>query len=90
MVELRCPHCGNEGEEGDEWEANAPGPFRLVEEVLRSWYFDIVEREGELLLLADPGTDKVDWESGNGLRIECCACFEHFPIPTNLPVDFDP
>lgn len=89
MTLLRCPDCGNDGEEGGAWEQNAPVPFRMVERVLRSWHFEIVEQSGERIMIGDTATDKVDWESGDGLRLECCACFEHFPIPEGLAVDFE-
>ena len=49
-----CPHCGNRGESGGEWEMNAWSPFKLIEEVIRSWLFVPQRQEdGSLLLVAD-------------------------------------
>jgi len=41
------------------------------------------------LLDGDTSTDTGDWESGDGLRLECCSCFGEFPIPEAFEVDFD-
>lgn len=85
-----CPHCGNHGEDGGKWEINAWGPFKLIEEVIRSWLFVPKRKEdGSLVLIADTVTDKVDWESGNDLRFECMQCFAQFPVPEGVEVDFD-
>jgi hypothetical protein len=84
-----CPECGNRGREDDGWDMHARVPFRLIERVLRSWEFTTVKREdGSIRLMADTDSDKVDWESGNGLSLECCACFRQFPIPEGLTPDF--
>jgi hypothetical protein len=29
---ISCPHCGNHGQAGGEWEENGWTPFRLIEE----------------------------------------------------------
>lgn len=85
-----CPGCGNNGAEGGKWEMNAWGPFKLIEEVIRSWLF-VPKRadDGSLVLVADTGADDVDWESGNELRFECMQCFAQFPVPEGVQVDFD-
>jgi hypothetical protein len=41
------------------------------------------------MLVADTGTDKVDWESGMGFRLECMQCFKEFPLPEGFEIDFD-
>lgn len=84
-----CPHCGNHGEEDGAWEANAWVPFKLVEEVVRSWEFAAVDVDGLLRLTADASSDSVDWESGTNLRVECMQCFGSFPLPEGAEVVFD-
>jgi len=85
-----CPHCGNRGEDGGEWEVNAWSPFKLIEEVIRSWMFVPKRQEdGSVILVADTGSDKVDWESGANLRSECMQCFGQFEVPAEVKVDFD-
>jgi|SRR5438105_1341944 len=84
-----CPTCGNRGETDDDWERNAAVPFKLVEEVVRSFEFSAtVDDAKRLFIAADVETDEVDWESGNGMRIECMACFGQFPIPDGADIDF--
>jgi hypothetical protein len=85
-----CPHCGNHGQEGGPWEANCWNPFRLIENVLRSFLF-VPKRyeEGAVLLVADTDTDKVDWESGTGFRLECMQCFKEFALPEGFEIDFE-
>lgn len=83
---IRCPHCGNHGQPDGAWERNAWTPFKLIEEVVRSWEFKAV-RQGEMLLLtANAADESVDGESGSNLRIECMQCFESFPIPEGAEV----
>jgi sarcosine oxidase delta subunit len=84
-----CPHCGNHGEPDSEWQANAWVPFKLVEEVVRSWEFAVVGDGGVLRLTADASSDSTDWESGTNLRIECMQCFGSFPVPGNAAVVFE-
>ena len=84
-----CPHCGNHGEPEGAWEANAWTPFKLIEEVVRSWEFAAV-RDGDVLrLTANAEDESVDWESGTNLRIECMQCFGSFPVPETAPVEFE-
>jgi len=84
-----CPHCGNRGEDDGTWEANGFTPFRLIEEVVRSWIFYAkLDPDGALALTADSGSDEVDWESGGTYRFECIECFGEFPVPENTKVDF--
>lgn len=86
-----CPDCGNHGQSDGEWERHASIPFKLVEEVVRSWEFSArVESEGKLKIDADTESNEVDWESGTTLRLECMACFGDFPIPQDAEVSFEP
>lgn len=85
-----CPHCGNHGGSGEKWEKHASTPFKLVEEVVRSWEFSAcADVDGRLRLEADTDTDEVDWESGTDLRFECMACFGQFGIPDDAEVSFE-
>lgn len=69
---------------------NAWAPFKLVEEVIRSWLFmPQRQADGRLLLIADTASDKVDWESGANLCFECMQCFGDFAVPEDVEVDFD-
>lgn len=69
---IRCPRCGNTGRLGDAWEKNGEVPFKVVEDVVRSWTFSASrEADGKLTLVVDTESDDVDWESGTGLRFEC-------------------
>jgi hypothetical protein len=86
---LQCPHCGNDGSDEDDWVKQSTAPFRLIENVSRTWEFDAVKLGATWLLDGDSGTDEVDWDSGDGLRLECCSCFGEFPIPEGFEVDFD-
>ena len=87
---IACPHCGNHGQEGGPWADNAWGPFKLIEEVLRSWLF-VPRRDqgGSVVLVADRGSDDVDWESGAEYRLECMQCFEQFDLPEGFEIDFE-
>src|SRR5260370_42028493 len=85
-----CPTCGNHGETEGEWETNAAVPFKLVEEVVRSFEFSAeMDVDGRLFIAADVETDEVDWESGTGMRLKCMACFGQFPVPDDADIDFD-
>lgn len=84
-----CPHCGNHGEPDGPWEANGWTPFKLVEEVVRSWEFKAVQLGGTLMLTAHSADESVDWESGTNLRIECMQCFQSFAIPDGAELVFD-
>ncbi|HEX7150224.1 MAG TPA: hypothetical protein VF618_01965 [Thermoanaerobaculia bacterium] len=64
-------------------------PFKLIEEVVRSWEFRAVRDEAGLRLTADAADESVDWESGTNLRIECMQCFASFPIPEGAEVVFE-
>jgi hypothetical protein len=81
-----CPHCGNHGRADDPWEANAWTPFKLVEEVVRSWEFTATRDSGVLRLRANASDESVDSESGTNIRIECMQCFESFPVPEGAEV----
>jgi hypothetical protein len=83
-----CPNCGNHGEPDGQWEANAWTPFKLIEEVVRSWEFAAEAAGDSVTLTADSESDSVDWESGTNLRVECMQCFEAFPLPENPSVSF--
>lgn len=88
-VPIVCPYCGNHGEPDGRWEANAWTPFKLVEEVVRSWPFAAVDDGGVLRLTADTSSESVDWESGTNLRVECMQCFGSFAVPEKASVNFD-
>lgn len=83
---IYCPHCGNQGKDGGVWEENGWTPFRLLEEVVRSWLFTPVNRDDGLSLIADvaAGTDPL-----SHLQIECGECFGVFPLPEKVNVRFD-
>ena len=85
-----CPHCGNHGNEDGAWTKNSHTPFRLVEDVVRSFDF-VVEPspDGTLRLVADVETDSVYWESGQNMRIECMQCFGDIDLPANADYDFE-
>ena len=90
QLPIVCPHCGNHGERNRNWEKNGWTPFRLIEEVIRSWEFSAaVDGQGKLSLIADTNSDEVNWESGSNLRLECVECFNEFPVPEDAHVDFD-
>lgn len=84
-----CPHCGNHGEPDGEWQANAWMPFKLVEEVVRSWEFTAAQNGLTLRLTADASSDSLDWESGTNPRIECMQCFGTFAVPEGTEVQFE-
>jgi hypothetical protein len=86
---IHCPHCGNHGEPNGAWEANAWTPFKLIEEVVRSWEFTAASRDDGLLLIANALDESVDCESGTNLRIECMQCFESFGMPEGAQVHFE-
>ncbi|HUP44138.1 MAG TPA: hypothetical protein VM779_01360 [Thermoanaerobaculia bacterium] len=85
-----CPHCGNRGRENGEWNINAWTPFKLIEEIVRSWVF-AAERagDGKISITADTYSDSVDRESGSNLRLECMQCFGEFALPDDARVDWD-
>ena len=84
-----CPHCGNHGSAEGDWTKNSHTPFKLIEDVVRSFDF-VVEptTEGTLRLIADVNSDSVDWESGRNMRIECMQCFGDIDLPENADCDF--
>ncbi len=85
-----CPYCGNHGEPNGNCKTNAWVPFRLVEEVVRSWMSSArPDREGKLQIMGDADHDQVDWTSGADLRFECMAWFGQFAIPEGAKVDFE-
>ena len=80
-----CPHCGNHGEPDGTWQANAWTPFKLIEEVVRSWEFTAADDGGRLRLTANACDESVDSEH----RIECMQCFQSFAIPEGADVRFE-
>ena len=65
-------------------------PFRLLEDVVRTWVFEPrKDADGSLTLVADTDSDDVDWESGTNLRFECAQCFGEFPLPEGVHVEFE-
>jgi hypothetical protein len=81
-----CPHCGNHGEAGGEWEANGWSPFKLIEEAVQSWEFTPVRDVGGLSLIADSYSGTGD---STTLSIECMQCFKLFPLPEGTKVQFE-
>ena len=64
-------------------------PFKLIEEVVRTWVFDARQDGAVLRLMADASSDSTDWESGTNLRIECTQCFGSFALPDGAEVEFE-
>ena len=90
VASMIATHCGNIGEEHALSQANGWTPFRLVEEVVCSWIFEAQrDASGTLVFIADASHDKVDWESGTNLRLECGTCFGAFPLPDQTKVEFE-
>lgn len=85
---VRCPRCGNDGRPGA-WERNGSAPFRITEQVARLWDFVPQRTAGSpLVLVVDGDSEKVDWESGSGLKLLCMGCFAELEISDELEVDF--
>jgi len=85
---LVCPYCANDGQEGGRWKRNNSTPFKLIESVIRMWRFEVQQVDGATVLVGDSKSDTVDWESGDGERLACMACFGEFAIPFGIRVDF--
>lgn len=84
---LRCPSCGNDGSPGKVWERNWRRPFKAIEMVPRYWEFDMeTPNDSAPVLAINCDSDTVDWESGDGIQIECNACFDVFPVPKSFEV----
>lgn len=84
-----CPYCGNHGRANGRWNTNAAVPFKLVEDMVRSFEFvATIDKDDQLSLVANVNTDSVDWESGTNLRIECMQCFGDFAVPKRADIDF--
>lgn len=87
---IRCPTCGNDGQPGGPWERNWRTPFKAVERALSSWPCSVTEAEdGSQTLVVDADSEMVDPESGEGVQIECNACFNVFPVPEGVEVSFE-
>lgn len=79
---IGCPNCGNDGRRGGKWEKYSSVPFKIVEDVIRSFEFSAeADDDLGLVLTVDTDTDAVDWESGTDHRFECMSCFKSFPLP---------
>jgi hypothetical protein len=82
--ELRCPHCGYDGEE-----ETPEGTFRILSD-------ETIYREvnGEALtsskktLLVESASQRYDEDEEKRDRVECRSCFGEFPIPAGLNVDY--
>jgi hypothetical protein len=82
--ELRCPHCGYDGEE-----ATLEGTFRILSD-------ETIYREvnGEALtaskktLLVESVSQRYDEDEEKRDRVECRSCFGEFPIPAGLNVEY--
>ena len=84
-----CPSCGNRGHHRGGWRRHASVPFRVIEEVVRSFEFSAARVEtGKLSLMIDTDTDSVDWEGGTGFRFECTKCYHSFSMPEDTDYDF--
>jgi hypothetical protein len=81
-----CPQCGNHGAAGGEWEANGWTPFKLIEEVVRSWQFTPAQDGEGLSMIADSVSET---DPSTTLSIECMQCFELFPLPEKTKVQFE-
>lgn len=87
---IECPSCGNRGNDDALWAANGPTPFRLVEDVARSWTFTARFSLGiGLIVVANASQDEIDWESGSNRRFECMQCLTQFPLPSRIIVSFE-
>ena len=85
-----CPFCGNRGLDDAAWLLNGDVPFRLVEDVARSWTFSAARISGDgLVMIADANRDDVDWENGLNRRLECMQCLAQFPLPADVIVNFE-
>lgn len=80
---LRCPSCGYDGRDDDPWRATCTHPFRLVERVIRTWTFVAAFRASSVELVTQ-GLPVIDEESGDGVRLECGACFIEFDLPNGV------
>jgi hypothetical protein len=82
--ELRCPHCGYDGEE-----ETPEGTFRILSD-------ETIYREvnGEALtaskktLLVESVSQRYNEDEEKRDRVECRSCFGEFPIPAGLNVDY--
>jgi hypothetical protein len=84
-----CPHCGNTGRRGGEWERYSSVPFKMVEDVIRSFEFTAEKDAGGVLnLTLDTETDSVDWESSTNIRFECRSCYGSFALPDEYEIDY--
>lgn len=87
---IRCPACGNNGQSGSGWERNASLPFKLLEDITRSFEFTAeVASDGRLRLIADVDTDSAGWKSGQNTRLECMQCFGTVDLRENADYDFE-
>jgi hypothetical protein len=85
-----CPSCGNRGADDAAWLLHGRAPFRLVEDVSRSWLFSAKLRPGgRLVVVADADHDHVDWEAGSNRRLECMQCLAQFPLTAEMSVEFE-
>ena len=84
-----CPQCANHGEPDGAWQANAGRPFKLIEDVVRSWTFVAVRDGSVLRLIVDAASDSTDSDSGTNMRVECMQCFASFTIPVGADLEFE-
>jgi hypothetical protein len=84
-----CPHCGNTGRRGGKWERYSSVPFKVVEDVIRSFEFTAEkDADGVVSLTVDTETDSVDWESSTNVRFECRSCYRSFELPDGYELDY--
>lgn len=83
-----CPTCGNAGIEDGRWLLNDGVPFRIVENLERSWAFRPQRIGSRVIATIDSAHDRIRWEAGSDRRLECEQCLDQFPIPSSLEIDF--
>ncbi|MFZ2491484.1 MAG: hypothetical protein WA208_08360 [Thermoanaerobaculia bacterium] len=83
-----CPECGSHGEPDKKWSRYSNVPFKIAEDVVRTFDFTAEQVNGKLGIGIVVDTDDVDWESGIGFTIQCMKCYARFPIPDDADTDF--
>ncbi len=89
-LRIVCPICGNAGERDGAWLYHDSTPFRLVEDVRRSWPFEPKRcDDGGMLAVVDAASDRIDWQNGANRRLACMACLGEFPIGQECQIAFE-
>ena len=74
--EVKCPHCDN----------TDLGSIRFIEDVISSRRLGGYNKDGQFLI---DGESDEDMEGAKNQRFECHRCWEEFPIPDGLPIEWD-